>query len=159
MKKIITSVIFFLIIFSCKTISAQNLFVRGRLIDAKDSSKISGALVALFSWPDTAKFEKNVSDSIGKFAFMNVAPGKYKLKVFYTGYITFEKEINIEDKPVFLRRVALVEDPRFLKEVKVEGTQTRQEQKGDTTIYNADAFKVNKDASTEDLVKKMPGIT
>ena len=35
----------------------------------------------------------------------------------------------------------------------------RQEQKGDTTVFNAGAFKVHADATTEDLLKKMPGIT
>jgi hypothetical protein len=33
------------------------------------------------------------------------------------------------------------------------------QQKGDTTQYNASQFKVNPDATTEDLIKKMPGIT
>lgn len=32
-------------------------------------------------------------------------------------------------------------------------------QKGDTTEYNASSFKVNSDATAEDLVRKMPGIT
>ncbi len=31
--------------------------------------------------------------------------------------------------------------------------------KGDTLQYNADAYKVNPDASGEDLIRKMPGIT
>ena len=30
--------------------------------------------------------------------------------------------------------------------------------RGDTAVFNADAFKVNPDASAEDLVGKMPGI-
>src|SRR6185436_167842 len=33
------------------------------------------------------------------------------------------------------------------------------QQKGDTAQYNASQYKVNPDATTEDLVKKMPGIT
>ncbi|MFM2285643.1 MAG: hypothetical protein RLZZ543_1140, partial [Bacteroidota bacterium] len=48
---------------------------------------------------------------------------------------------------------------RNLKGVEIEGAQQRAVQKGDTTEMNADAFKVNPDATAEDLVKKMPGIT
>ena len=33
------------------------------------------------------------------------------------------------------------------------------QQKGDTAQYNASQYKVNPDATTEDLIKKMPGIT
>ncbi len=46
-----------------------------------------------------------------------------------------------------------------LGEVEIKETAIRAEQKGDTTQYNAAAFKVSQDATTEDLVKKMPGIT
>jgi hypothetical protein len=155
-------IIFILVLLSCAfagKINAQNLFVRGRLIDSKDSSTLSGAVLVLFNATDTTQFEKTVSDSAGKFGFSDLQKGKYKLRVLFTGYTTLEKEIVIDEKPVFLRRLALDVDPRFLKEVNVEAVQIRQEQKGDTTIYNADAFKMNKDATTEDLVKKLPGVT
>ena len=33
------------------------------------------------------------------------------------------------------------------------------QQKGDTIQFNASQFKVNPDATVEDLVKKMPGVT
>src|SRR6185436_2802505 len=32
-------------------------------------------------------------------------------------------------------------------------------QNGDTTTFNANSYKVNKDANAEDLVTKMPGVT
>jgi hypothetical protein len=38
-------------------------------------------------------------------------------------------------------------------------TQARADQQGDTTIFNAGAYKVNPDATAEDLLTKMPGIT
>jgi hypothetical protein len=43
--------------------------------------------------------------------------------------------------------------------VTVTGKTPPTQQKGDTTQYNASQFKVNPDATTEDLIKKMPGIT
>ena len=46
-----------------------------------------------------------------------------------------------------------------LKEVQIEEQIAQVQQKGDTTQYNAAAFKANPDASSADLVKKMPGIT
>ena len=58
-----------------------------------------------------------------------------------------------------LGTLALEENAELLKEVEVAGTRTRMEQKGDTTQYNADAFKTNPDATTEDLISKMPGVT
>lgn len=46
-----------------------------------------------------------------------------------------------------------------LKAVEKVATQARAEQQGDTTIFNAGAYKVNPDATAEDLISKMPGIT
>ncbi len=46
-----------------------------------------------------------------------------------------------------------------LKGVTIEGKQIRAEQTGDTTSFHADAYKTNPDATAEDLVTKMPGVT
>ncbi|MBI3520694.1 MAG: hypothetical protein HY062_15250, partial [Bacteroidetes bacterium] len=46
-----------------------------------------------------------------------------------------------------------------LKEVTVEAQMALATQNGDTTSFNSKAYKVNKDATAEDLVTKMPGVT
>lgn len=50
------------------------------------------------------------------------------------------------------------EDARLLGEVSVQGRATRAEQKGDSLMYNAEAFQVMMGSSAEDLLAKMPGI-
>ncbi|MFI3304743.1 MAG: outer membrane beta-barrel protein [Rikenellaceae bacterium] len=45
-----------------------------------------------------------------------------------------------------------------IKGVDVKYRETRAEQKGDTLVYNATAFKVLEGSSAEDLLSKMPGI-
>jgi outer membrane receptor protein involved in Fe transport len=45
-----------------------------------------------------------------------------------------------------------------LKEVTVEAKQALATQQGDTTSYSSNAYKVNKDATAEDLITKMPGV-
>ena len=57
-----------------------------------------------------------------------------------------------------LGTIEIALDSKVINEVVVVGQGTAV-QKGDTTIMKAEAFKVNPDASAEDLVKKMPGIT
>jgi Outer membrane protein beta-barrel family len=158
-KKKVIPLFFFLIFFQGVIFSQEQLFVRGKIIDAKDSSGIPGVQLLLISVSDSTKFRNEVTDSSGKFVFGNIQPGKFKFKALNLGYRTFIKEIEVIDRPVILRKIVLQLDEQLLKQVEVEAVQIRQEQKGDTTQYNADAFKVNKDATTEDLVKKMPGVT
>jgi hypothetical protein len=52
-----------------------------------------------------------------------------------------------------------LEESKLLKEVVIEEKQIRVQQLGDTSQFNANAFKTNKDATTEDLLVKMPGVT
>ena len=49
-------------------------------------------------------------------------------------------------------------DIQQMDEIVVKGLTMRTTQKGDTLVYNAGAFKVTPDASTEKLLEKMPGI-
>src|SRR5690606_558610 len=55
-------------------------------------------------------------------------------------------------------RLALAEDDVLLGEVEVVEKAPAAVQKGDTTEFNARAFKTNPDANAEDLVTKMPGV-
>ncbi|PIY09639.1 MAG: hypothetical protein COZ18_07620 [Flexibacter sp. CG_4_10_14_3_um_filter_32_15] len=48
-------------------------------------------------------------------------------------------------------------DTTQLKEITIEGSR-RFEQKGDTLIYEADAFKDGSERKVEDLLKKLPGV-
>jgi hypothetical protein len=53
----------------------------------------------------------------------------------------------------------LYPEAQLLKTIEINAVQQRGEQKGDTTQFNADAFKVNTDATVQDLIRKMPGVT
>ena len=62
-------------------------------------------------------------------------------------------------EPVELGELILLEDTKVLGEVLVKGVSVVGEQKGDTTSFNANAFKTQTNAQAEDLIRKMPGIT
>ncbi|MEO0333571.1 MAG: hypothetical protein AAF223_18120 [Bacteroidota bacterium] len=47
---------------------------------------------------------------------------------------------------------------KVLDEISIEGEVVPMEQIGDTTQYNADAYKTNSDASATDLVSKIPSL-
>ena len=48
----------------------------------------------------------------------------------------------------------LLEDGKNLSEIEIKTIQKRGEQNGDTTLFNADAYKTQPDATAEDLIKK-----
>lgn len=129
--------------------------VSGTVIDSKDGLSLPGATATLVS-ASTGKLVGNSTDLDGKFS-VRVGAGKYTFKVVYLGYSNYEKTIEVKGD-MSMGTIKLKPESKELKEVKVAGTMVRQEQRGDTTVFNADAFKVNPDATTEDLVKKLPGM-
>ena len=67
--------------------------------------------------------------------------------------------IVLADQPVILSPLFMEQDTEILDELEVVGKIPVAVQLGDTTQYNASAFKTNPDANAEDLVRKMPGVT
>lgn len=140
------------------SLRSQNFSVKGRVTDKNDTSTLIGVAIILVDKSDTAIFKGVTSDLDGKYEFANVALGNYTIKAEYIGYKKFSRNITVSDKDVKVN-IRLEQDALLLKDVDVNATQTRVTLKGDTTEINAAAYKVNTDATTEDLVKKMPGIT
>ncbi len=139
---------------------AQNNTFSGIIEDSKNGNPLVGATAVLYKFPDTATIYKGASaDLDGKFTMTDVAKGRYNLRISYIGYNQYDKEVTIANKSVDIGIIKLIENAKLLNEVQIEGTQMRTQQKGDTTEYNAGAYKVNPDADAQDLIAKMPNIT
>lgn len=154
MKRI---VFFFVFLFLCQSLYAQTI-VAGRVIDAIDNAPVAGAVVSLQSEQDTSKKEVS-TDENGSFSIAGLYPGKYSLSVLSPGYSLWNRNIVLKTQDYFSGDIKLSQKSKTLHTVIVKERQIRAQQSGDTTQFNADAFKVNPDANTEDLIKKMPGIT
>lgn len=85
--------------------------------------------------------------------------GTAKLEVSFIGYKNLEKSITLSGKSINIGNLLLEQDAVRLAEAKVSGITQRATLKGDTTELNAEAFKVNPDATAQDLLIKMPGIS
>ena len=139
---------------------AQNtsVTVKGGLSDANNGTPLFGATILLRSIKDSTLTKGAVSDEQGKFLFQQVERAFYRMEIKSLGYKPFQKLIRVTDIALNLGNINLEQDTEVLKDVEVKGELIPVEQRGDTVLYNADAFKVNPDASTMDLVRKMPGI-
>lgn len=133
--------------------------VTGIVVD-ENFSGLPGAIVKVYS-KDSVLITGVVSDSIGAFKLSLAENSKFLLNIAIVSYAgkPILKTVTTKTESIELGKIQLKENARNLKEIEIATTQQRGEQKGDTTMFNAGAFKVNKDASAEDLVKKMPGVT
>lgn len=148
----------FFIFCSKMIVVAQNFSVSGKIVDKKDNAPLIGVNVIITEISDSTKSNGASTDIDGNFIIENIEKGNYKLNVSYIGYTSINKIIEISEN-LNLNSIKLVEDSKVLNEVLIQEKQIRVQQLGDTSEFNANAFKTNKDATTEDLLQKMPGVT
>ncbi|WP_428662930.1 TonB-dependent receptor domain-containing protein [Runella sp.] len=139
--------------------AAGTVEVKGRLVDANDKSPLIGANVILINSTDSTKRFGVVADTAGVFVFRSVPKDNYRMIASFLGYITYNQRINFRRVSPDLGIISLKTDAQLLKDVVIKGVAERVVQKGDTTVYNASAFKTNRDANAQDLIEKMPNIT
>ncbi|WP_343703918.1 outer membrane beta-barrel protein [Chitinophaga sp.] len=154
------ALIFTILLLTCAHgLFAQELVLKGVLRDKGDSTVLRNATVRLSS-PEDAAFKKQaITNASGAFELTGLAQKPYILTISFVGYGELTRAIMLQAETQDLGTIYMPKSSRELKEVVIKGQVPPSQQKGDTLQYNADAYKVNPDASGEDLVKKMPGIT
>jgi len=156
MKKL--GIILLIILATIATVKAQNTFVSGKITD-KQNMTLIGAGVILLNAADSAFVKGAITDVNGDFSIQDVNPGKYIIKISFMSYDNLFINKVISSQPVLLGTLILNNNASMLQSVNVIDKLPAVQQKGDTSQFNAGAYKVNPDASAEDLVVKMPGIT
>ncbi len=132
--------------------------VSGFVYDNEENAPLPGVNVFLVNRADTTLQFGTVTNEKGIFRLTVPLDGAYAASFSFIGYETLYKPINITSQYTFVGTLKLKADVAGLEEIVVEDLQERVVIKGDTTEFNADAFKANPDASASDLIAKMPGI-
>ena len=140
---------------------ARSQTVTGKLLDLVDNKPLAGATLELRSVKDSTSKFGAVADSTGQFRFTNIPLDSFLFQVSFIGYENYRQFIGLTDSipTISLGTLFIPKSTKELGVVTVTARTPPAQQKGDTTQYNASQFKVNPDATVEDLVKKMPGIT
>ncbi len=131
--------------------------VSGNIYALPDSTALTGVAVALVQ-NNVVQFGTRTNDK-GFFQFDQVVAGNYQLISVFIGYKVDTLKMNIQNADISGLRLVMEEATEGFQTVLVEQLLPLIQIKGDTIQFNADAYKVNQDATAEDLLKKMPGIT
>ena len=148
----------FFLIFSGVVFSQS---ISGKLTDAADNKPLQGATLSLSDVNDSLSVRKVVSDQTGAFRFSGLSLGSYYLAVSSIGYEEFKQVVTLTDSVpnADIKTLAIPKGTVQLGGVTVLAKAAPVIQKGDTTQFSASQYKVNPDATTEDLIKKLPGVT
>ena len=157
MKK---SLLLIVSLFSYYLCISQNASVKGLITDTYNKQTLSNSTILLLRAKDSILVKFARSKANGSFEFKNVKTGKYILLVTYPQYADYADNISLTDSLPSMDAgiITLILKANLLKEVIVTQKMGSIKIKGDTTEFVADSFKVQPNATVEDLLKKLPGI-
>lgn len=156
MKKLLLSVVTIIL---CSSAFAQNFVLSGQVRDQQTKLPLQRATVRLYSTSDST-FQKNtITDSTGSFALHELRADSFFLYISYVGYREISQPVRIDTGNVHVDILATPSSSSELATIVITANVSPVTQRGDTLQISADQFKVNRDASAEDLVRKVPGIT
>lgn len=153
----------YILLLAAGSAAAQgSLTIRGRVVGADDKAPLVGATVILNPRDSVSSYKGRTAmvDANGNFRITTTSPAKAMgIGVDYLGYATLYKDIEKGSRGALdLGTLELLPRAEMIEQVVVRGDAVMSQMKGDTVQFNAAAFKVNPDATSEDLLKKMPGV-
>ena len=130
--------------------------VTGKVVEQDTKDAVIQATASLLSG------EKVVSNAVtnvdGNFSVKAPSDGTYTLRITYVGFKTTTKKITIANgQGVSAGTISLAPDAIMLQGATVTAHLAKVQSKGDTLIFNADAYRVPEGSVVEELVKRMPG--
>ncbi|MES2725963.1 MAG: outer membrane beta-barrel protein [Bacteroidota bacterium] len=149
-----------LFIASTSIIKAQSVEqVTAQFVSKNNNENLIGLVATLINVSDTNQKHKVSSNENGIVTFTKLPAGNYILRTNYIGFKSFISSVKIDSSTKYLGVFKLEEGTTQLKDILIQEQALRTQIKGDTIEINANAYKTNTDASVQDLVTKMPGIT
>ncbi len=133
--------------------------LKGRFVDPTTQAAVTGVQVKLTNFADTADVRKQTAKDDGTFEFTGLGAHAYRLEASRIGYATLRQVIRVTRAGQDAGPLQLTPEAVDIAGVTVTESPAPAAQKADTTEFRASAVKTSKDATAEDLVQKLPGVT
>ena len=167
-----------LLLFALSGFAEGELTVRGAVYDALTNRPINDATIKIHNATDSSLVKMALSN-LGSGEMMDGKPTenftytgefwidldhkKYILSVSCVGYETTDVNIDLTtlSKRAFgttIPTVYLTHESKKLDEVVVTASKVKFYYKGDTLVYNADAFKLAEGSMLDALIQQLPGV-
>ncbi|MEL7162329.1 MAG: carboxypeptidase regulatory-like domain-containing protein, partial [Bacteroidota bacterium] len=155
MKNLFTLLVFLI----APTLLVAQAEISATVMDTTGTT-LPGANAVLLRAQDSLLTAFATTDDKGVFLMENVPSGKYLLRVTFLGYERPDQTIDVttDDQYFGLGEIKMYPAGFFINGVEVTADRIPIRMKGDTMMYNADAFAVGENAVVEDLLRRLPGM-
>lgn len=168
MKKTSAAIAFLFVLFFCANNanaqvkdSANVGSARGIVWDSTFNFVLTSATVAVYRDKDTSLLQYSLPNSFGEFSIKSLPTGiVLRMDITHVGYKVLTRKFTVpKSNPEYVfGKINLLRKTDAENELS-EIVVTPIRMNGDTLEFNASAFKLDKNATTEDLLRKLPGFT
>lgn len=142
------------------TVSTNSGEIRGVIVDAAYSLKLPAATVSVYT-QDSVLVQFTLTNNLGAFTLKSI-PLHQPLRLYasFTGYKITTKTFTLDSLHLVndFKSINMTRDTLTLQTVVVKSI-VPVKMNGDTLEFNADAFKLEKNAVVEDLLRRIPAVT
>jgi len=158
--KFTVTLLFIVSLFSIR-LSAQSAYsIKGDIVDTTENAKLVNASISVLNAQDSTLVTFTRAVAGGAFTIGSLHKGKFILLVSYPTYADYIDKFSLDSVNTThdFGKLNMLLKAKLLRDVIIRGTRAAMKIKGDTTEYNAGAFKIQPNAKVEDLLKQLPGI-
>lgn len=140
---------------------SQTNSIKGVAADLSSNAKLHNATVSVLNAKDSTLYKFTRANAEGNFSFQNMKNGNFILLITYPEYADFVNKFSLDsaNKSFDFKVIDMKTKAKLLNEVIIKGQAAAIKIKGDTTEFNASAYKIQPNDRVEDLLKKFPGVT
>ena len=148
-----------LLLFLPLVAQAQVTSLRGKFADVTSNAVVPGVQLKLTSFADSADVHRTTAKDDGTFDLQGLGMHAYRLEATRVGFEPLKIVIRVTQAKQDAGTLALTPSAVNLKGVTITASPAPAVVRNDTTEFRASAVKTNKDATAEELVQKLPGVT
>ncbi len=140
---------------------SQTNSIKGVAADLSSNAKLHNATVSVLNAKDSTLYKFTRANAEGNFSFQNMKNGNFILLITYPEYADFVNKFTLDsaNRSIDFKAIDMKTKAKLLNEVIIKGQAAAIKIKGDTTEFNASAYKIQPNDRVEDLLKKFPGVT
>jgi hypothetical protein len=133
--------------------------LKGKFVDPTTNQPVPGVSAKLTNFADTSDVKRLTAKDDGTFEFTGLGVHSYRLEAMRLGYATLRQVIRVTKLHQEGGLFQMTPEAVPVGGITVTESPAPAAIRADTTEFRASAVKTSKDATAEELVQKMPGVT
>ncbi len=129
----------------------------GSVVDTMRKEKVQYASVCAVRLKDSSLIAYTRTNEQGKYNLQVPVNTHYNIIIAHPSFATYQEDVKVKEAATEMGATSMSTRTKMLEAIIVRQKGSIRI-KGDTTVYLADSFKVDANASVEDLLKILPGM-